>query len=519
MNYVSLPRTTINMIPRGGESGLEDQRVLLVGQITGSGASASAGLVQDVPRTKAEVYALFGKGHLGAMAWNFRKNNKYTNLDAIAIADASGTAATAVVLFEGTATENARLTIQVVSAIDHVYNVDVEVDDDEAAIMAKLLPLVTADAYKPFAGAKSTDANTDDTITFTANNDGTFANKWGIRVIGSVAGITVTVTGWASGATDPTIAASLFDPVANIRYQGVVWPATYSTSVLKTWIDGRKNLDNSIMDGVGIYYLNDSLANAKTEALTRNSSEVVVLGNKPNAASYNKGPHILEAPENIAAQFASIRALRFEQAISITNYVTAIESLDQFGGIHTASLPYFNTIFPNLPQPERGTGWDEADQLEAEQNGVAVLGSNRQNNGMLAGVIVTTYQNDGAGNDDDTWKYLNWRDTHSILREYYVTNFRKKFAQHRMTTGDLVPGYAMANEDSIRAYVMHLYSILEGFALVVAGPKAQKYVRNSTVVTILPAERRFHLELDLPIVSQAENITGTIKFNFGTSFQ
>ena len=515
-NFVSKPNITLNMIPRGGENGIEDHRVLLVGQITDG--TASAGLVQDVPRTNAEINALFGaQSHLALVARGFRKVNKYTSVDAIALADASGTAATAKLVFVADATEDGTLYIDVVSATDHSYTVSVEEGDDEAAIMAKLLPLVTADTSAPFDGGKSTTTNTDDTITFTAQNDGTIPNSWGLRVRGSVAGVSVTVTGWASGATDPTIAAALFDPVANIRYQGIVWPKAYSTSVLKTWIDARKNVDNDIKDGVACYYMSDTLANAKTEALTQNSSEIVILWNEPNSSSLIKGPHICEAPDVIAAQFMATRALRFENLANLNRVVTATEPRDQFGGTHTATLPYFNSIFPSLSQPVRGTGATLAEQAEARGGGVAVIGANRQNNAVITGTIVTTYQNDAAGNEDDTWQFLNWRDTHSVIREYYVTNYKKKFAQYRLTSGDLVPGYAVANEALLRSYAMRLYKQLSEGAITVAGRDAERYFRENLSIIVTPETRSVSFAGDFPILSQFEIMTGTVKFSFSTT--
>lgn len=515
--YISKPDVTLNMLPRGGETGIEDHRILMVGQLTSAG-SASAGLYQDVPRNNADINAAFGaRSHAALIARAVRKINKYTEMDAILLDDASGTAATSSLIWAGTATAAGTVYLDVVSTTDHAYKLDIEVGDDEAAVTAKLLALLALDATSPFTGAKSTVTATDDTMTFTAANDGTFANKWLIRLRGTMpAGITCTLTGWSGGATDPSL-TSIFDSVANIRYQTIIWPGTYTTSTLQTWIDARKNVDNDVKDGVAFYWFDDTFSNVKSEALARNSSEIVILHNETLSTATYKGPHIPEAPDVIAAQMAATRALRFEPNVSITNYVTSIEPLDQFGGIHTAALPYFNTRFPFLEQPVRGAGLTLAEQAELRGAGVAVIGANELNNAIIAGTIVTTYQNDDAGNDDDSWQFLNWRDTHSVVREYFHANIKKKFAQYRMSTGEAVPGYAIATEGLVRAYAIKLYEQLAKKAITVDSRDAVKKFRDDMVVTAVPAERKFDCYFDVPVLSQAEKFLGSVRFNFGVS--
>tara|TARA_R110000824_G_scaffold95990_11_gene230345 strand:+ start:4091 stop:5659 length:1569 start_codon:yes stop_codon:yes gene_type:complete len=513
--FISKPDVTLNMLARGGETGVEDHRILMVGQLTTAG-TASAGLFQDVPRNNADINAAFGpRSHAAMIARAVRKVNKYTEMDALLLADATGTAATASGILLGTATAAGTIYLDVVSSTDHSYKVDIEVGDDEAAVMVKILAKTSVDTSAPFTGAKSTVTNTDDTITFTAANDGTFANKWLIRLRGTMpAGITFTLTGWASGATDPTI-TSVFDPVANIRYQTIIWPGTYTTSILQTWIDARKNVDNDIKDGVAFYWTDDTFSNVKTEALARNTSEIVILHNETQSTATYKGPHIPEAPDVIAAQFAATRAKRFEASVSITDIVTSIEPLDQFGGIHTAALPYFNTLLPYLEQPVRGTGLTQAEQAELRGAGVSVIGANELNNGILAGTVVTTYQNDGAGNDDDSWQFLNWRDTHSIVREYFHANIKAHFAQYRMSTGEAVPGYAIATEGLVRAYAVKLYTQLAAKAITVDSRDALKSFREDMIVTAVPSLRKFDCYFDVPVLSQAEKFLGSVRFNFG----
>lgn len=513
------PRVTLNMVSRDQSVGLEQHRCLIVGQKTTSG-SASAGLRTDLPRTNAEINALFGAdSHLAMMARAFRSKNRYTPLDAIVLADNGTTKGTAVFLSSGTATEAKRIYLDVVSSHNHSYEIDVVVGETPATLTAKILAAVTLDGNKPFSAAKSTDAATDDTVTFTAANAGTLSNAWLIRMHDafgnqtSVAGLTITLTGWTGGATDPVLTTAL-DPIANIRYHGIVWPQAYATSVIKSLMNARFNLDNDIKDGVAFQYVHDSYANVKSAAASMNSASFVMITNETMATSYWKGDHLPEAPDVVATYFTAERALRFETDISISHLVVNNEPLDQFGGVHTASLPYFNTPLSNVEQPDRGSGYEYAEQLDLEESGVTVVGTNDKNNAVIMGTVVTTYLNDDAGNEDDTWHWLEWRDTHSVIREYFVNNLREDLSQHRLTSGTLVSGYAMANEASIRSLMGQYYDELSLVALTVAGRDAKKTFEAKLAVAVYPDERKVTIAADVPMVSQLGTIIGTVKFSF-----
>lgn len=513
------PRVTLNLVQRDQTVSIEDHRVLIVGQLLSAG-SASAGFNPDLPRTAAEINALFGaRSHLALMCRAFRKVNPWTKVDIIALTEASGTAATAKIVLVADATEAKTIYVDVVSSQNHSYKIDVEVGDDEAAITAKILAAIALDTEAPFTAAKSTTTNTDDTITFTASGKGTYANGWLIRVRDSynraaaVAGCTFTLTGWASGATDPTL-TSILDPVENMRYNGVVWPSTWATSVPKAWINARFNLDNQILDGVVFQWVHDTFSNVKTLASAMNSPSWVMMTNETMNNAHWKGAHLPEAPDVLAAIFCAVRARRFEDGISISDLVVNNEQRDQFGGRHTASLPYFNTPFTDVGQPYTGAGYTDAERRELEDAGVSCVGPNVQNNGVIASVMVTTYLNDSSGNPDDTWHWLNWRDTHSVIREFFVNNIREDFAQHRLTSGVAVPNMAMIDEATMRAALLRYYQILSGDGLTVQGRPQRQYFERELVVKLVPELRRVELYADAPMVSQFGEAIGSIKFNF-----
>jgi len=218
----------------------------------------------------------------------------------------------------------------------------------------------------------------------------------------------------------------------------------------------------------------------------------------------------------IAATFAASRARRFETDVSISDIVSTNAPRDQFGGIALGSLPYFNTPLLNIGLPLRGTGYDETSQADAESGGVAVVGVNDSYTRAITGVVTTTWQYDTAGNPDTTWKYLEWRDTHGIVREYLVNNLRKRFQQSRLTTGDIDPDRDFANEATIRAYVVGLCQDLQRQSLIVDGIASKKYIIDNLKVTLDMAKRQVTINLLYLQVSQLQEILGSCQFSFST---
>lgn len=492
------------------------------GTLSGGAAApgaASAGLVRDLPKTNAEIVELFGEqSHLTMLCRAYRDMNRITNVDVLALADGtSATQSTASVAVSGTATADRTVYLSVVSAERHRYEIDIAEGDTAADVTDKILAAIADDDLVPFLASVS--GTTDGTVTFTAVNGGNHADTWLISLLDAfdrpvvVPGMTFTLTGWSGGATDPSL-TNVFDPVDQIRYQGIGWPEAYDLATGKAFIDPRKNVDNNIMDGTLYTWRNDDFASVKALALTMNSSEVVILSNKANDLAYWKGPHIPESGDVIAVKTMALISRRREDGFSISDIVVNNEFRDQFGGMSKASLPLFNTPILGSRRPLTGTGYADEDQVELSQSGVSVVGYNRQNNAVILGVMVTTWQNDAAGNADDTWKYVEWRHTHGAIREYMVLNLRKEFAQHRLSQGLGVPGHAIATEESIRAFLIQLYDQLAEEALTIRGNAYRRLFEDRLVVQLTPAQRRATISADTPMMSQLGEVIGSIKFNF-----
>ena len=515
--FVANPRVSFSIVANDNRVGPDDQRVLIVGQKTSTGTATAGELTVDVPRTDADINTLFGAdSHIAMVARAYRSVNTVTNVDAIALDDnGSGTAATSKIAFTGTATKDGTLEIAVVSDENHRYQVDVLTGDTAAGIVTKILALVTADRYVPFTAANGGSGHLGD-VMFTAANKGLHANDWLLRCTGYVAGISYTLTGWASGATNPSLTA-VFDPIQTIRYQTVLWPALYDATPLKSLLNARKNVDNNIMDGMAFQYRNVSFGTVKSAALALNSSEICLITNEPTSNANWIGPHIPEAPDVIAAKVAAALDLRLEPDVTISTVVATNAPNDQFGGIHTNSLPAFNTPLIGVGMPQKGSGYTLPEQVELENAGVSLVGVNRAWNEVITGVMVTTWQNDSAGNPDNTWKYLEWRRTHGAIREYFQRNCQKTFRQMRLTTGVAVAGYAMADEHAVRSFCKLLFIELSQVALTVAGLEARTFFERNLSVVLVPNSRQVKIAAKVPMVSQLGQITGSIEYTFETA--
>lgn len=504
------PRQSWTLVPASQVAGLLDQRVLIVGQKLAAGTATPGNLIQNHPNDDSEN-TLFGRtSHLAGLVRDFKKINGATKLDIIPLTD--GTAAvqaTGVVAASGTATEDGTLYISVASEKNYTVKIDVLKDDTATIIGASIETKLSALLNAPFVAV-----NNVGTVTFTAENGGTLANDWCLKVVGTVAGITMTITSWANGTNDPSL-TSVLDVITNIRYRTVIWPSVYSLTTIEDLLNTRFNEEYKIMDGVVVQTQQGTLASLKTYA-DQNSQSVCILGNKTVTEIDRDGATVMEMPDNISAQFGAFRALKIEDSKALSQYLSSVASKDQFGGIELSSLPYFNTSMPYLSVPDQRDEFALEDQVELTSNGVSVFSANRSYNETILGQIVTTYLTNPASNPDDSYKYLEVVDTASVIREYFYDNFRSRYAQSRLTDGDLVAGRDMANAGSIRAFCKLLYSNLALATLVQDGSVAKKDFNDNLIIAVDVRAGSVTLDMAPLLVTQLRVVLGTIRINFGS---
>jgi len=513
-NVISQPSVSISVLPASQTISNAPQKVLFIGQKTASGTATAGALVQSIANDFSEDTLFGAKSFLAGMIRAAKRINGVTRMDAIALDDAgAGTAAAGVVTFTGTATAAGSFEVVVGSEYDHTYTVPVASGDTPTVIGDALVALITADTKAPFSAANVTGA-----VTITFAHKGTVGNNTPLSYSGSAASVSVALTAFSGGATDPTL-TTLFDVIAGERYQTIVWPAEYGFTTVTTLLDARFNVTNDILDGVAVAAKTDTLANLKTAGNAENSSSLTFFGNRLLTDADHKGGAMLEFNYKIAAEFGAVRALRLTDQASIARYVTATSGArDAFGGTALATLPYFNTPFYELPIIPAGKGFTATEVEELGATGVSVLGNNRARNTCIAGEIYTTRKTDSGGNPEDTFKYLNNVDASVNAREFFFNNAKARFAQCRLTEGALVPNRNMANQKVIEAFLDGSFTTIGGedYVLVQTGSTALTYFQQNRTVTLDMLTGTVTVTMKLPIVVQLRTIIATMQIAFTT---
>ncbi len=515
MTVIRQPRVNVNIVPSSEEVQNTGQKILFIGQKTATGTATAGALNENIANGGAED-GLFGStSMLATLIRANKRRNQQIQIDAIALDDdGSSTKAAGTISFTGVATEDGSLTVILGSERNYKIEVPVSTGDTNTDVATKIG--VSASLIE---GMPATAIASSGDILVEAVNGGTFGNSIPLEVRGIVAGIGSSVTGMSGGATDPSL-TGVFDVIGDQRYQAIVWPYPDATDEVRGLLDPRFNADGKVLDGVAFTAKNDTFANIVSLATPLNSQSLVMFGGSLESETNYSGGDVCEIPMLKAAIFAGYRGLRLDiDGFSIADLVISANGpLDSFGGPALASKPYFNTPFADFAPVKVGRGFDDQEIEDIKNAGATVLGNNTAGNGVICGEVVTTYKTDFAGNPDITYVYLNYVDTASQAREYFYNNYRKRFAQSRLTEGDLLKGRDMANAELIRSYSKRLFQDLSGvdFVLLQAGEDALIFFDTNLIIAIDMAQGKVTIQMTVPLVTQLREIAATMKIAFST---
>ena len=510
----SFPYVTANILGARVPVTPETHKILLVGQKVGAGSATSGDLQEDI-LSESNFNDLFGAtsqlAKMGrALVQHLDISRLRPKIATIGLDDnGSGVAATGTFVISGTATAAGILTFYV-DSLNNQYDIAVASGDTSTVVGDALEAAITADT-----NSVVTAGNVTGTVTLTAVNAGTQGNTIGLKHSGSVAGLTVTSTLMTGGATNPVL-TTLFDPIVDIRYHTIVYPHTWGVSTLTDFTEPRFNVDNKVLDGLGLTCSVDTYANLNTELDGLNEKTLAVIPNRLIAVEGHRGGAIFESPDVIAASVAAYRGLRLIPNSNVSSI--SVNGLG-LGGYNWGALPYHNTPFALLPVIETGKDFTDAEAGELESSGGWVFRNNPANTVLISNEAVTTYKTNTLGNPDITFKYVNYVDTASLVREYYHNNLKADFAQHKLTTGDLIDGQPMVNFESFIATMKKYYLVLATdpqYALLRAGSAelaAFAAELESTVINL--ATGTITADAIANIVTQVRNII----VNFTPTFE
>lgn len=515
----NFPNVTANINSALTPQTPDERSILIIGSMV-AGTATSGALIEDL-NSKASFNTAFGRTSQVAKAGRacieaLSISRIRPKVAAIGLTDnGAGVAATGEVVFATNATAAGTITIYVDSKINGKYEIPVAVDDTPTEIGDAFVALVTANLDSPVTASNATG-----TVTLTAVNDGTEGNTIGLKYdLGTVTGTTVALTAFASGATNPVL-TTLFDAIADRRFTTIVYPETWGVTTLTDETESRFNVDNKILDGVGIVCDVDTYSNLNTALDALNQKTLAVIPNKLVTGNKTEGGAIFESPIVIAAQAAAYRELRITVNSNVSSITTSGKNL---GGYYFGAIPYHNTPFANLPVIEAGDDFSDTEALELENSGGWLLRNNAANTLIISNEAVTTYKTDSLGNSDVTFKYLNYVDTLSLVREYFFNNSKADLSQKNLTTGQMIAGLPQINREGFIALSMGYYANLSGmngnaqYGLLRAGSaeaKAFKQALEDTVVVTL-STGTITSESIANIVTQLRNVI----INFTPTFE
>ena len=523
MTIVSEPRTTFNIEPPTLAAGITAHKVLLVAQ----GLVAGAAIVDRLtPRlgSVAEVNALAGERSAFAAAYRaFRLINPTTQVDGIVLKDDDlGVAATSDITFVSAnlVTQDTVLDFWIGSEREHKFSVLLVATDTEAEMAQKLYDAIVLDDTVPVSASILGAV-----ITLTCTNTGTVGNFLALKSsVDDPSANVVSLANFAGGANNPDTTATL-DVVGDQRYQTIIWDDCLDTDVITDFLDPRFNPDNDVLDGIAISSTVGTPAALIALGETLNSPSLVMFGRRntfkgtPESAQV-AGTDTIEWSPAFNASQAAIRSMRLTEGANIIALLTGATGLDARGGAALGSRPYFNSPIRALDVSVAGAGFIDSEVKDLNAVGISVVGNNRALTGVIMAEVFTTYKTDNAGNPDKSYRFLNTVDTVSLIREYFWNNFKQRFAQTRLTLGDLVEGRPMANPSAVFTFSTKLYNDLTGsdFALTQAGEAALQAFKENLVITFDMVEGLVYVEANVvPIVVQYRETFGKIKFAFNPS--
>lgn len=508
---VNFPKTSTTVSGALVNVANQPQKILVVSQMTAAGTAVDGALNENL---QANADTLAGPTSFGAeVVRAARLVNPDSQIDAIFLDDdGSGVPADGVINFTGsTATESGELTVIIGSARHHALSIAITSGDNATAIGAALVAAIVADST-----IMVTSVNTTGSVAITCTNDGTAGNDIPIEVRGTVAGVVIALTAMTSGATDPSL-TSVFDVVGEIRYQTILWTWADDVSVLGTFVDDRLNVTNDVLDGLGWTGKTDTLIN-HVSAIGALNNLICYHAEKLETGATLKGSSSVEWPVAISAYAGALRARKLTVGSAIASLNVGASGSDSTGGPALASRPLANTPIFHMTPFRNGRGWTKTDVAAINVVGGSVIGNNDSNNQIALGEMFTTRTTE-AGSPDDTFKFVNYFDTATGIREYIDANLRSRFSQMRLSDGDLVAGRPVTNQRQIEATLTEFWSTLASpdFVLARGGEVNREFFLANLVVSINFQTGSVTWSAKVPIVTQVRNISGDIQIIFALS--
>lgn len=354
--------------------------IVLLGQKTSAG-TATAGAKTLVP-SKDDAIVLFGRGsQLARCCAAFFDAFPSGELYAIALADASGTAASVTITVTGPASADGTLFIRVGDEI--VGEIAIATGDAQNDIASRIEGVIDANLDLIVTASTSTNV-----VTVTCRHAGTIGNQYPVTInalgqaggeqLPAGVGIAISATHPTNGATDPTT-ASWIGGLADDPYSLIIPSLTTSgvLSALKTELERRWDVDGPVVYGHALGVVLDSYADLLTLGAARADKHLCIFGALESANMLTPACELAAALGGIIASAMKTSPGRPVQRKKIT------------GSWGSVSSWFTRTQRAALARAGIATMYPAAGELYIESE-------------------VTTYtKNPASGAPDLSWQYIN----------------------------------------------------------------------------------------------------------------
>jgi phage tail sheath gpL-like len=415
-------------------SGAQTQRTLIIGQVTASGNG-----VVNVPVLGQGVSDAKAKGGLGSMLAlmtdAYVRADDFGEVWFLPLADAAGgVAAAGTVLIAGTPTATGVISLYIAGQL---LSLTVTTGEIAADIATALAALVNSSSNLPVTAAATTA-----TVTLTAKNKGLTGNEIDLRLNyqgsssgeATPAGLTLTLTQMASGATNPTLDTALAN-LGDEPFDFIVCPYTDTASLnaLKNLLNdktGRWSYANQIYGHV-FAALRGTVSTLSTAGNARNNQHETIMG-------FNDSP----SPAWIwAADVAGTAAVALRadpgrplQTLALST-VLAPPSASQF------ILGERNTLL-----------WDGISTFVVGSDGTVSINN-----------LITTYQENAFGAADDSYLQVETLFLLMFVLRAQQSLVTSKYSRVKLAANGtrFAPGSAIVTPNTIRADLIAQYGELE----------------------------------------------------------
>lgn len=484
------PKTSFLIKSGAGQTEISDQKVLIIAEAEGT--SSPKEIVKNPLLSK--VNTLLGTTSMATVAYKrFREINRYTQVDIMPLENPQGgSPPKSIITLSGTATESKDLFLRIA---DDSFKVKIPISNgDVDTVVATKIAEAVNEAKLPFSS--NVEANNKEVgISFLING---VVNHDLVVLNSEIEGLTI-MSAVFSGGDGSFDTDDIFENVFD-RYQTIVFDASIQLETVVQFLEARFNVENEVLSGIGVTVLQGDESELSEKADSLNSKVLVAFANldemKTNAI-----------PLLLATEFTAKRTLRLTDDAYLGNLV--INPEESYGGLEKASLPYHNTPMSYLATTNRVSLITVENLMK---KGLSFL-ANQKDHSVLKS-IVTTYKTDPSGQEDLTFKYLNYVDQAMIIQEYYFKSSKSRFAQTRATQGDLKSGRAITNALSVKGYLKEWYLDLARATIVQDGKAAMAWFERNLSVKLNSIGGVYSVSIRVPLTSQFREMKGIIFINF-----